>query len=108
MPRYHFGLVDRTTIGNPSNPSAGAIEPPPTGLVQERPLPQLLRAKAHMETILEETCRPLPNGGDHEVRAFIAHRLTDAVLAGLTTLGELGIVARKALADYNVGRSGEQ
>jgi hypothetical protein len=51
-----------------------------------------------METILEETCRPLPNGGDHEVRAFIAHRLTDAVLAGLTTLGELGIVARKALA----------
>jgi len=56
-----------------------------------------------MEMILEETCRPLPNGGDHQLRAFIAHRITDAVQAGLTTRGELAIVARKALADYQAG-----
>ena len=58
------------------------------------------RAKANMEVVLEEACRSLPHGGDHAVRAFIAQRLTDAVQAGRTTLGELGIVARKALADY--------
>jgi hypothetical protein len=56
--------------------------------------------KIYMERALEETCRVLPNGGDHEVRAFIAQRLADAAQSRRTTLGELGIVARKALADF--------
>jgi hypothetical protein len=57
-----------------------------------------------MEAVLDETCQSLPHGGDGEIRAFISHRLADAVQIGLTTLGELGIVARKALDDYSAGR----
>jgi hypothetical protein len=53
-----------------------------------------------MERVLEQTCRSLPHGGEHGLRAFVAHRLREAAFAGKTTLGELGIVARKALADY--------
>jgi hypothetical protein len=62
------------------------------------------RAKANIEVVVEQTCRSRPQGGDPKVRAFIAHRLSEAVQAGLTTLGELGIVGRKALADYEAGR----
>jgi hypothetical protein len=58
------------------------------------------RAKANMEVVLEQTCRSLPHGGDHELRVFIAQRLADAVAVGRTGLGHLGIIARKAFADY--------
>jgi hypothetical protein len=68
-------------------------------------VPHLDQARANLEAVLDETCRSLPYGGDHAIRAFIARRLTDRVQIGLTTLGELGIVARKALADYTAGRS---
>jgi len=57
------------------------------------------RTKANMDVVLEETCRQLPYGGDHDSRRFIAERLIDAAKAGHSTLGELGIVARHALAD---------
>jgi hypothetical protein len=66
--------------------------------------PAMDRINARMERVLDETCRVLPYGGDHEVRAFIARKLADAALIGHTLLGELGIVARKALADYQNGR----
>jgi hypothetical protein len=69
-------------------------------------VPHLDRAKANLEVVLDEACRSLPHGGGHELRAFVAHRLADAVQTGLTTVGELGIVARKALADYKASRSG--
>jgi hypothetical protein len=69
-------------------------------------VPYLDRARANMEAALDEACKSLPHGGDHAVRAFIAHRLADAVQAGLTAIGELRIVARKALAEYRTGRSG--
>lgn len=65
------------------------------------------RIQARMERVLDETCRTLPYGGDHEVRAFIARKLADSALIGHTLLGELGIVARKALADYQQGRQFE-
>lgn len=58
------------------------------------------RAKTYMEMALERTCVDLPYGGNHEVRRFIANRLIAAAWTGYATLGELGIVARKALADY--------
>ena len=58
------------------------------------------RISSYMERVLEQTCKSLPNGGDHGLRAFIAQRLRKAAIAGKTTLGELGIVARKALADH--------
>jgi hypothetical protein len=67
-------------------------------------MPPMDRINAKMERVLDETCRALPYGGDHEVRAFIARKLADAALIGHTLLGELGIVARKALSDYQHGQ----
>ncbi|MCK1358502.1 hypothetical protein IVB28_06680 [Bradyrhizobium sp. 199] len=57
------------------------------------------RTKANMDVVLEETCRQLPHGGDHDSRRFIAERLIEAAREGHSTLGELGIVARHALAE---------
>ncbi len=57
------------------------------------------RTRANMDVVLEETCRQLPHGGDHDSRRFIAERLIKAAQAGHSTLGELGIVARHALAE---------
>lgn len=62
------------------------------------------RTKANMEVVLEETCRQLPHGGDHDNRRFIAERLIEAAKAGHSTLGELGIVARHALAELTSGK----
>jgi hypothetical protein len=59
-----------------------------------------IRIRIYMEHVLEHTCRSLPYGGNHDLRAFVAKRLIGATIAGRTTLGELGITARKALADY--------
>jgi hypothetical protein len=58
------------------------------------------RARANMEVVLEETCRSLPHGGEHAVRAFIAQRLGEAVESGRTTIGQLTAIARKAFTDY--------
>lgn len=42
------------------------------------------RVKSNMEAVLDEVCRELPNGGDHEVRKRIAeHLLSDLRAAGL-------------------------
>jgi hypothetical protein len=59
-----------------------------------------IRVRVYMEQVLEQTCRSLPHGGDHDLRAFIAERLSAAAAARQITLGELGIIARKALAKY--------
>jgi hypothetical protein len=58
------------------------------------------RTKANMEVVLGQTCRSLPHGGSHELRAFIAQRMAEAGASGRTTIGHLSIIARKALADY--------
>ncbi|WP_245330329.1 hypothetical protein [Bradyrhizobium sp. AS23.2] len=63
------------------------------------------RTKANMDVVLEETCRQLPHGGDHDSRRFIAERLIEAAQSGHSTLGELGIVARRALAEI-AGKNG--
>jgi len=57
------------------------------------------RTKANMDVVLEETCRQLPHVGDHDSRRFIAERLIEAAQSGHSTLGELGIIARRALAE---------
>lgn len=49
-----------------------------------------------MEVVLEETCRELPNGGDHEIRKVIAEQLLAAAEAGHTTLDELRAAALRA------------
>ncbi len=63
------------------------------------------RTRANMDVVLEETCRQLPHGGDHDSRRFIAERLIKAAEEGQSTLGELGIVARHALAEL-AGKNG--
>ncbi|WFU37573.1 hypothetical protein QA640_24170 [Bradyrhizobium sp. CB82] len=47
------------------------------------------RTQANLKTVLEETCRELPTGGDHETRKYIAEHLIEAARSGKTTLGEL-------------------
>ena len=63
------------------------------------------RTRANMDVVLEETCRQLPHGGDHDSRRFIAERLIEAAQSCHSTLGELGIVARRALAEL-MGKGG--
>ena len=53
-----------------------------------------------MDFVLEETCRTLAHGGDHAIREFIARRLIEAAEGRHVTRGELGIIARRALADF--------
>jgi hypothetical protein len=55
------------------------------------------RTLANMDVVLDEICRELPNGGDHESRKFIAEQLMQAARDGKTTLGELTYVGRRAL-----------
>lgn len=59
-----------------------------------------IRIRLYMEHALERACQSIPHGGDHGLRSFIAQRLKDASEGKQATLGELGIIARKALADY--------
>ena len=54
------------------------------------------RVKLTMEVVLEETCRQLPNGGDHESRKVIAEQLLAAAEAGHTTLDDLRAAALRA------------
>lgn len=56
------------------------------------------RTKANLEIVLEEVCRGLPRGGDHELRRQIAERMLESAVAGKTTLAGLTDVAKAALA----------
>ena len=57
------------------------------------------RTRANMDVVLEEICREMPHGGDHESRRFIAERLIESAREGRTTLPELNSVARRALLE---------
>jgi hypothetical protein len=52
-----------------------------------------------MDTVLEETCRDFPNGGDHELRRHIAEQLKLNAQQGSVTLIQLRAVAQKALKE---------
>ncbi|MCK1368042.1 hypothetical protein [Bradyrhizobium sp. 62] len=54
------------------------------------------RRKSNMEVVLEETCRELPSGGDHESRKLIAEQLLAAAEAGHITFNELRAAALRA------------
>jgi hypothetical protein len=58
-----------------------------------------------MDVVLELVCRELPHGGRHEERKYIAERLIECAGSGRTTLGDLQIVARRALLDFTPTRS---
>jgi hypothetical protein len=62
------------------------------------------RTRTKLDAVLEETCRRLPHGGDHIARKFVAQRLIQAAETGHVTRGELGIIARRAVADFVEGR----
>ena len=57
------------------------------------------RTRANMDVVLEEICREMPHGGDHESRKFIAERLMECAREGRGSLAELNGVARRALLE---------
>ena len=57
------------------------------------------RTKANMDVVLDEICREMTHGGDHESRRFIAERLIESAREGRTALSELNSVARRALLE---------
>jgi hypothetical protein len=56
------------------------------------------RVKSNLEFVLEEACRELPHGGDHESRRLVAQQLLQAAETGQATLEELRSVAFQAFA----------
>ena len=63
------------------------------------------RTRANMDVVLEEICREMPHGGDHESRKFIAERLMECAREGRTTLAELNGAARRALLELTNRRA---
>ena len=63
------------------------------------------RTQMDIDVLLELVCRELPHGGRHEERKYIAERLIGCAGSGRTTLGDLQIVARRALLDLQNKKS---
>jgi hypothetical protein len=57
------------------------------------------RTQTDMDVVLELVCRELADGGRHKERKYIAERLIECAGSGRTALGDLQIVARRALLD---------
>jgi hypothetical protein len=63
------------------------------------------RTSANMDVVLEEACRDLPNGGDHESRKYVAKKLLQSVKKGNVTLEGLRSVASRALSELSRRKS---
>jgi hypothetical protein len=63
------------------------------------------RTIANMDVVLEEVCRGLPNGGDHESRKHVAKKLMQSVKKGNATLEGLRSAASRALAELSSRKS---
>ena len=63
------------------------------------------RTTARMEAVLEEVCRGLPHGGDHQTRKHIAKTMMQAAKKGGTTLDGLRRVARTVLQELSPRKS---
>jgi len=63
------------------------------------------RTTANMDVVLEEVCRGLPHGGDHQRRKHIAQKLLQSVKRGNITLEGLRNVASRALSELSERRS---
>jgi hypothetical protein len=57
------------------------------------------RTMAYLDVALEEACRSLPHGGDHEIRREIAQKLLDSAVQGNRMLSGLTEIARTALVE---------
>jgi hypothetical protein len=63
------------------------------------------QATADMHLVLEEVCRNLPHGGDHESRKYIAKKLMQSVKKGNVTLEGLRPVASRAFSELSGRKS---
>jgi hypothetical protein len=63
------------------------------------------RTIANMDVVLEDVCRCLPHGGDHESRKYVAKKLMQSAKKGNVTLEGLKPVASRALSDLSMRRS---
>jgi hypothetical protein len=63
------------------------------------------RTAANMEVVLEQVCRCLSHGGDHESRKHIAQRLMQSAKKGNVTLEGLRAVASRALSELSSRKS---
>jgi hypothetical protein len=63
------------------------------------------RTVANMEVVLEQVCRSLSHGGDHESRKHIAKRLMQSAKKGNVTLEGLRAVANRALSELSSPKS---
>jgi hypothetical protein len=59
------------------------------------------RTAANMDVVLEQVCRELPHGGDHERRKRIAQKLLQSARKGNVTLDGLRNVASRALSELS-------
>ena len=57
------------------------------------------RTMTNLDFVLEEACRVLPHGGDHNFRRRVAEKLLASARSGNTTLGGLTVVAKAAVSD---------
>jgi hypothetical protein len=64
------------------------------------------RTRANMDVVLEEICREMKHGGNHESRKFIAERLIECAREGGTTLADLNNAARRALDELTNRKAG--
>jgi hypothetical protein len=55
------------------------------------------RTAANLDVVLEDTCKSLPHGGDHDFRKKVALKLLAAARRGQTTLASLTRAARSAM-----------
>jgi hypothetical protein len=63
------------------------------------------RTAANMEVALEQVCRSMPYGGDHDTRKRIAKKLLHEARHGSATLGDFIAVAQRALHEISMRRS---
>jgi hypothetical protein len=63
------------------------------------------RTTANMDVVLEEVCRGLPHGGDHESRKYVAKKLLQSAKDGNVTLERLRPVASRAFSELSGRKS---
>jgi hypothetical protein len=63
------------------------------------------RTAANMDVVLEEACRDMLHGGNHETRKRIAQRLIQGAKKGNVTLDGLRTVANCALSELSSRKS---
>lgn len=62
------------------------------------------RTRANLDVALEEACRELPHGGDHDLRKKIATKLLQSARKGNVSITGLSTVAQTAMAEVTKQR----